>query len=176
MPAPPGFMCAQVHSSQEAMALLHVAKSYSSNWTTDRKGCVAPVPNKAHLFVRVDVSNSARQQVSTLHVIDLAGSQKLGSHGAKEQQHLDKLITNQQLLSFSKVVTELSRMSASSGRVSKPAAPMADACNMMSCCKAFQLPLSRSAAQCKACEARQKAASLRLAGAGLINQSGHCPR
>ena len=100
------------------MALFHLAKSRSSNWTTDGKDGLAPVPNKAHMFVRIDVANSAKQQVSTLHVVDLAGSQTLSSHGANGQQHMDKLITNQHLLSFSKVVTELSSMSASSGRVS----------------------------------------------------------
>ena len=110
-----GFLSAEVHTLQEAIALLRLAKSRSSNWTATGSPHLVPVPNKAHMFIRLVVIDLAKQQVSTLHVVDLAGTQNLSSHGANEQQHLDKLITNRHLLSFSKVVTELSRMSVTSG-------------------------------------------------------------
>ena len=108
-------MIAEVHSAEEAIELLHLAQSRSSNWTTDREGHLQPVPNKAHLFIRAVVTDLAREQVSTLHMVDLAGSQNVSSHRADEQSHQEKLATNRQLLSFSNVVTELSRISSSQG-------------------------------------------------------------
>lgn len=109
------FMQADVHTAEEAIALIDLAKAHSSNWTTDAAGSLQPMPNKAHLFVRIAYTDLDRQQGSTLHVVDLAGSQNLSSHHSHEQQHQEKLITNRQLLSFSNVVTELSRLSSSQG-------------------------------------------------------------
>lgn len=106
---------AEVHTIEEAAALVQLAKSRSSNWTTDRAGCLTLRPNKSHLFMRINHTDLVRQQVSTLHLADLAGNQNLSSHHPNEQQHQEKLITNRQLLSFSNVVTELSRISSLQG-------------------------------------------------------------
>lgn len=107
--------CVEAASASEALSLLHLAQSNSSNWTSDDHGHLTPLPNRAHLFVRLVLYDTAKQQMSTLHVVDLAGSQSLADSRADRQQHQEKLAINQQLLSLSKVVSELSRLSTSSG-------------------------------------------------------------
>lgn len=78
-----------------------------------------PVPNNAHLFVRITLYDAIKQQMSTLHVIDLAGNQRLSRYrnDCSSQKHQEKLAINQQLLSLSKLVSELSRLSASQGQL-----------------------------------------------------------
>ena len=114
-PAVLEFVRVEVNTVDEAAAVLHLAKSRSSNWKADMEGNLLSVPNKAHLFVRIVINDVAKKQLSTLHIVDLAGSQNLSSHHASAQQHQEKLITNLQLLSFSNVVTELSKISTSQG-------------------------------------------------------------
>lgn len=109
--------CVEASSAFEALSLLHLAQSNSSNWTSDAYGHLTPLPNRAHLFVRLVLYNTAQQQMSTLHIVDLAGSQSLADCRADRQQHQEKLAINQQLLSLSKVVSELSRLSSSAGGV-----------------------------------------------------------
>lgn len=108
--------CVQACSTAEALSLLHLAQSNSSNWTSDQHRRLLPLPNRAHLFIRIVVHNTAQQQMSMLHVIDLAGSQSLADSHADGHKHQDKLAINQQLLSLSKVVSELSRLSAAKGQ------------------------------------------------------------
>ena len=106
--------CVEAVAEAEALSLLHLAQSNSSNWTSDEHGHFSPLPNRAHLFVRIAVYDTVKQQISTLHVVDLAGSQRLAdSHDG--QKHREKLLINQQLLSLSKVVSELSRLSTQKG-------------------------------------------------------------
>lgn len=109
-----------MNTIEGAAAVLHLAKTRSSNWKADKEGHLLPVPNRAHLFVRIVLNDIARKYVSTLHVVDLAGDQNLSSHHTNEQQHQEKLITNLQLLSFSNVVTELSKSSTSQGECAAP--------------------------------------------------------
>lgn len=110
--------CVEAASASEVLSLLHLAKSNSSNWTSDEHGHLTPLPNRAHLFVRIVLYDTAKQHMSTLHVIDLAGSQSLADNHTDGQQHQEKLAINQQLLSLSKVVSELSRLSSSTGEFS----------------------------------------------------------
>ena len=107
--------CVEAASASEALSLLHLAQSNSSNWASDEHGHLTPLPNRAHLFVRLVMYDTAKQQMSTLHVLDLAGSQSLADSRADGQQHQEKLAINQQLLSLSKVLSELSRLSSSAG-------------------------------------------------------------
>ena len=128
--------CVEAASAFEALSLLHLAQSNSSNWTSDEHGQLTPLPNRAHLFVRLDLYNKAKQQMSMLHFVDLAGSQSLADSRADRQQHQEKLAINQQLLSLSKVVSELSRLSMSSGGFPiQPGSLLADSC--MTCCMHF---------------------------------------
>ncbi|KAL0039884.1 hypothetical protein WJX77_010830 [Trebouxia sp. C0004] len=107
--------CVEAASAFEALSLLHLAQSNSSNWTSDEHGHLTPLPNRAHLFVRLVLYDTAKQQMSTLHVVDLAGSQSLADSCADRQQHQEKLAINQQLLGLSKVVSELSRLNSATG-------------------------------------------------------------
>jgi len=121
--------CVQAASASEALSLLHLAQSNSSNWTSDEHGDLTPLLNRAHLFVRLVLYDTAKQQMSTLHVVDLAGSQSLADSRADGQQHQEKLAINQQLLSFSNVVSELSRLSSSTGGFSiQHGSLLADTC------------------------------------------------
>jgi hypothetical protein len=121
--------CVEAASASEALSLLHLAQSNSSNWASDEHGHLTPLPNRAHLFVRLVLYDTAKQQMSTLHVVDLAGSQSLADSRADGQQHQEKLAINQQLLSFSKVVSELSRLSSSTGGFSiQHGSLLADTC------------------------------------------------
>ena len=75
-----------------------------------------PLPNRAHLFLRFVVYNQVKQQVSTLHVIDLAGSQSLLAEVYSDtQRHREKLAINRQLLSLNKVISELYRLKTGKG-------------------------------------------------------------
>lgn len=107
--------CVEAASVAEALSLLHLAQRNSSNWISDRHGHLGPLPNRAHLFVRVVLYDTVKQQMGTMHVIDLAGSQSLAGSHADGQRHQEKLAINQQLLSLSIVVSELSRLSTSKG-------------------------------------------------------------
>ena len=109
----------EASSAQEALTLLHAALRNSSNWVSDQIGHMRPVPNCAHLFVRVVLYDAVKQRMSTLHVIDLAGNQSLTDHqgDCSSHKHQEKLAINQQLLSLSKLVSELSRLSTSQGQL-----------------------------------------------------------
>ncbi|KAL3133654.1 microtubule motor activity, variant 2 [Trebouxia sp. C0010 RCD-2024] len=113
--------CVEASSAHEALSLLHAAQCSSSCWTSDQNGQMRPVPNRAHFFVRIVLYNAVKQQMSTLHVIDLAGSQSFSDHqgGCSSLKHQEKLVINQQLLSLSKFISELSRLSTSQGSVAK---------------------------------------------------------
>ena len=77
-----------------------------------------PLPNRAHLFVRIVLYDTCKQQISTLHVVDLAGNQSLSPQSdCSSQKHQEKLAINQQLLSLSKLVSEVSRLSTSQGQL-----------------------------------------------------------
>lgn len=80
---------------------------------------MTPVPNRAHFFVRFVLYNAVKQQMSTLHVIDLAGSQSFSHHqgACSSLKHQEKLAINQQLLSLSKLISEVSRLSTSQGQL-----------------------------------------------------------
>lgn len=112
----------EASSAQEALSLLHAAQCNSSNWISDQNGHMTPVPNNAHLFVRIVLYDAVKQQMSTLHVIDLAGNQRLSTYQSdcSSQKHQEMLAINQQLLSLSKLVSELSRLSTSHGQLPFP--------------------------------------------------------
>ena len=76
------------------------------------------MPNRAHFFVRIVLYDAVRQQKSTLHVVDLAGSQSLDQQAAG-QEHQEKLAINKQLLMLSKFVSELSRLTTCQGDCGK---------------------------------------------------------
>ena len=113
------------------MSLLHVAQCNSSNWISDRHGHMRPVPNRAHFFVRIVLYDTYKQQMSSLHVIDLAGNQSLNDRQSdcSSQKHQEKLAINQQLLSLSKLVSEVSRLSTSQGQL--PDHLLTSACNLL---------------------------------------------
>lgn len=73
---------------------------------------MVPVPNRAHLFVRIVLYDTVKQQMSTLHVIDLAGSHSL-DHQAFGQRYQEQLAINQELLGLGKFMSELARLSTS---------------------------------------------------------------
>ena len=109
----------EASSEQEILSLLHAAQCNSSSWTSDQNGQMRPVPNRAHLFVRIVLYNAVQQQMSTLHVVDLAGSQSISDYqgDCSGLKHQEKLAINQQLLSLSKFISELSRLSTSQGEL-----------------------------------------------------------
>ena len=107
--------CAEAGTAAEALSLIQLAQTTSSNWATDQHGHLLPLPNRAHLFLRFVVYNQAKQQVSTLHVIDLAGSQSLAEVYSDTQRHREKLAINRQLLSLNKVISELCRLKTGKG-------------------------------------------------------------
>lgn len=109
--------CVEILSYQDAVSLLRLAQSNSSNWSSNRHGHMVPLPNRAHLFVRIMLYNSCKQQISTLHVVDLAGSQNVAAKQPDDQQHQEKLLINRQLLGLSRLVSELSHVSASQGQL-----------------------------------------------------------
>lgn len=121
----------EASSVQEALSLLYAAQCNSSNWTSDQHGHMTPVPNNAHFFVRIVLYDAIKQQMSTLHVIDLAGNQRLSRYQSdrSSQKHQEKLAINQQLLNLSKLVSELSRLSTSPGQL--PLYSLVFACTLL---------------------------------------------
>ena len=113
----PRFINVRVNSAAAALKVLERARAGSQSWArgnvdADSEPFVA-LPNAGHSFVRLTLLNVAKRRCSTLHLVDLAGSQSLDrrmaprafqitAEDAKERKNI-----NQQLLAFSRVVSEM---------------------------------------------------------------------
>ena len=98
-------------------AILKLAKSKSTNWKLQgyrNQDEFEYVPNHCHNFVRVALYNAQDERLSTLHVVDMVGSQSLTPKDMYQpldrEKEAERKIVNQQLLAFSRVVTELARI------------------------------------------------------------------
>ena len=119
----PTFTNVRTNSRAAALKVLERARAGSQNWTHGGAHDSEPfvsLPNSAHAFVRLTLVNVQKRRCSTVHLVDLAGSQSLDrrhsprafqitAENAKERKNI-----NQQLLAFSRVVQEMSQ--ANEGR------------------------------------------------------------
>ena len=64
----------QVHSVTEALALFAAARELSQNWRTNSEGGFDCLHNRGHFFIRFLLYESGEKRVSSLHIIDLAGT------------------------------------------------------------------------------------------------------
>ncbi|KAK3276662.1 hypothetical protein CYMTET_15286 [Cymbomonas tetramitiformis] len=120
------FSAVEVRSVEDVKAALAFAHDISPNWadaSPDTSG--APVgegralPNVAHSFVRITLFSSTERRISTLNLVDLVGAQSLAGNTLPHQggsgghaHDRDRRVVNQQLLAFSKVISELSQRAA----------------------------------------------------------------
>lgn len=123
--ANPSFINVRVNSRAAALKVLERARVGSQSWEysnvdTDSEPFVA-LPNAGHSFVRLTLINVAKRRCSTLHMVDLAGSQSLDHRTAPrafevtaETAKARKNI-NQQLLAFSRVIQEMADVNAGAG-------------------------------------------------------------
>eukprot|EP00899_Mesostigma_viride_P010564 jgi/Mesvir1/19509/Mv16606-RA.1 len=122
------FVIVRVTSMQEAEAVLQQCREDSPNWAPALpKGSPrAALPNSTHAFVRIVLFNDTLKRVSSLHFIDLAGSQALANHShhlpsrhsvapagvpllaaAQQWQQHHRGLVRQQLLALNRVIGEL---------------------------------------------------------------------
>ena len=71
-------------------------------------------PNSSHSFVRIALYNGSVKRLSTLHIVDLIGAQSFNPKDlyqpSDKEKEAHRKSVNQQLLAFSRVVTELARL------------------------------------------------------------------
>jgi hypothetical protein len=121
----PRFINVRVNSRAAALKVLERARVGSHSWeksnvNTDSEPFVA-LPNAGHSFVRLTLIDVSKRRCSTLHLVDLAGSQSLDrrmaprafqvtAENAKARKNI-----NQQLLAFSRVVQEMAAANEGAG-------------------------------------------------------------
>eukprot|EP00698_Gefionella_okellyi_P000879 TRINITY_DN10768_c0_g1_i1.p1 TRINITY_DN10768_c0_g1~~TRINITY_DN10768_c0_g1_i1.p1 ORF type:complete len:831 (-),score=195.50 TRINITY_DN10768_c0_g1_i1:358-2850(-) len=108
-----------------ALLLLQFARMRSINWSramgTDTQQEF--LPNRAHAFVRIVLYNAVQRRVSTLHIVDLVGSQVLAgakavtfkSQQVSQEREREKRAFSQHLLAFGRMLTELYSQQQSGG-------------------------------------------------------------
>lgn len=99
--------------------------TFSKNWINKGRGEYDFGPNKAHSFVRITLFNAVEQVLSRLHFVDLIGNPPLhtpqtittlgnklenNNTALEKEQEIDRTLLSQQLLSFSRVITELAKI------------------------------------------------------------------
>ena len=115
----PRFINVRVNTFAAALKVVERARAGSQNWApgeidSDTEPFVT-LPNVAHSFVRLTLIDVQKRRCSTLHFVDLAGSQSLDrrlaprafqvtAQNAKERRDI-----NQHLLAFSRVVSEMAQ-------------------------------------------------------------------
>uniref|UniRef100_A0A7S2SAU4 Kinesin motor domain-containing protein n=1 Tax=Mucochytrium quahogii TaxID=96639 RepID=A0A7S2SAU4_9STRA len=155
-----------------AARIIAAARKRSCNWASG-----VSKPGRAHAFVRIDVIDHIKRRSSSIHFVDLVGSGKMDSNngsdiGTRNLQGEEQSTMNRQLLSFSKLIGEISRLeitkqsvkslqSARDSELTRFLAPLLTGNQ-----KCFFLSMLTNQAQ----DWKQNCATLRLATkAGLIN-------
>lgn len=64
----------QVNTVEEANMLFAAAREMSENWRTNAENSFEPLHNRGHFFIRLLLHEAGEQRVSSLHLIDLAGT------------------------------------------------------------------------------------------------------
>ncbi|KAK9814371.1 hypothetical protein WJX72_004732 [[Myrmecia] bisecta] len=127
---PSAFDSVEVASAAEAHAALLQAQTRSCNWGSDAASSLTALPNRAHTFVRITLYDAQQQRVSTLHIVDLVGSQSLsqsqGVVGSSleapdtlSQRQRERRVVNQQLLGLTRIISELAQKPALTGSTSR---------------------------------------------------------
>eukprot|EP00898_Chlorokybus_atmophyticus_P005064 jgi/Chlat1/5559/Chrsp369S08997 len=114
-----------VTSSLQALEALAKAQRASLNWTQKCSGMPStPLPNRAHMFTQVMLYSHEHRRVSSLHVVDLVGFQPLsarhtspwqapeasaGGTALAMQTERDRRLASQQLLGFTRLISEMSQ-------------------------------------------------------------------
>ena len=130
-----GLACIEVRSMEDARAALNHSRAHSANWYVDSKSeSFCTLPNRAHAFVRVMLYSKVQRRVSCINVVDLVGSQSLAARGGGassspsprpsaspntgvvprdllSQHERERKTINQQLLAFSRLVSEIAQTS-----------------------------------------------------------------
>lgn len=106
----------QVNTVEEAVLLLQAAKELSENWRANAEGSFDCLHNRGHFFVRIMLYEGIEKRVSSLHLIDLAGTlpsnlspELRAKLGSDEQLTATRLGLNQ----FRSMIWELSKSDGS---------------------------------------------------------------
>lgn len=106
----------QVNSVEEAETLFAAAREMSENWRTNAEGGFESLHNRGHFFVRLMLYEAREKRLSSLHIVDLAGTlpSNLGADmraklGSDEQLTACRMGLNQ----FRSMVWELSKSDGS---------------------------------------------------------------
>jgi hypothetical protein len=116
------FTTVHAPSYEHALRVLQSARAYSSNWNQGVVGeNLGLLPNKAHAFVRLSLFDARLKRISTAHIIDLVGHQRMKDPGYQSIQaeaalsrHREKSRINQSLVSTAKLLSLLAKSSTNS--------------------------------------------------------------